>query len=509
MTTSIKEDRRMKKLIALLGAAVALFACAKMETEKQQEAPASTPVTFKVNVVDMDATKTDAKAAWADGDVIYVTFKGIEAKYLTLTYNSGTSTWAISGDAFSKGDYEALCGDYKLSAVHFPVAVDPAWDGSVLNFTVASKPVYTYYLQQANADYTADLSGADPIVNLTIRVQKAANYVQFFVPGITSSIENWAFAANDVIPAACGGIDTSTGEFADEITKNVGAQFGGFLYADGAVFSAKLTKSGMNQAYTFLLTSTENVYSFTKTRSLSAGTFYKFKETSDELWTTKKGVESMTYVDLGLPSGLKWGTCNLGAANEWSLGKYYAWGEIEGYSPGESSFTHEFLWQSYKFCSNHAAHADAGDDANVKTCAHITKYTQDGDMKFTLEAVDDAAINTLGTGWRMPTDTEWRELNTNCTFVWTSNYNSTGASGLIVTSNNNGKSIFLAAAGTGLGTTWVKPSAEDGVRYWNATLVGTNSGSRTTQYPMNASATAITTSSWQRIWGWNIRPVHD
>ena len=446
MTTSIKEDRRMKKLIALLGAAVALFACAKMETEKQQEAPASTPVTFKVNVVDMDATKTDAKAAWADGDVIYVTFKGIEAKYLTLTYNSGTSTWAISGDAFSKGDYEALCGDYKLSAVHFPVAVVPAWDGSVLNFTVASKPVYTYYLQQANADYTADLSGADPIVNLTIRVQKAANYVQFFVPGITSSIENWAFAANDVIPAACGGIDTSTGEFADEITKNVGAQFGGFLYADGAVFSAKLTKSGMNQAYTFLLTSTENVYSFTKTRSLSAGTFYKFKETSDELWTTKKGVESMPKVDLGLPSGLKWGRYHLGANNETDPGTFYMWGEIEGDKlDGEDKFTKVFNWDHYRYCSGWTYKTDG----ITKDHPIISKYNAT-DGKTRLEAIDDAATNALGTGWRMPTLEENLELIDGCTWVYIEGYSGTTRNGWLGTSRYNGATIFLPMVGNGL-----------------------------------------------------------
>lgn len=466
MTTSIKEDRRMKKLIALLGAAVALFACAKMETEKQQEAPASTPVTFKVNMVDMDATKADAKAAWADGDVIYVTFKGIEAKYLTLTYNSGTSTWAISGDAFSKGDYEALCGDYTLSAVHFPVAVDPAWDGSVLNFTVASKPVYTYYLQQANADYTADLSGADPIVNLTIRVQKAANYVQFFVPGITSSIENWAFAANDVIPAACGGIDTSTGEFADEITKNVGAQFGGFLYADGAVFSAKVTKSGTSQEYTFLLTSTTNIYAFTKPRALTAGTFYRFKATSDALlWTTSKGVESMGTVNLGLSSGLLWGNRLMGAASDTTPGKYYSWGDIAGYElDGENKFSHQFDWEHYCLRSGWS---------DVHPI--FSKYNST-DGKTILEAVDDAATNAYGKGWRMPTLEEYYELVEGCTWTYYENYNETGRNGWLATSKTNSATIFLPMVGNGNYDSFVYGIGNDNRRiyFWSSSLKVSN-----------------------------------
>ena len=34
------------------------------------------------------------------------------------------------------------------------------------------------------------------------------------------------------------------------------------------------------------------------------------------------------YVDLGLPSGLKWATCNVGANTPEEYGNYYAWGEI-------------------------------------------------------------------------------------------------------------------------------------------------------------------------------------
>ena len=35
------------------------------------------------------------------------------------------------------------------------------------------------------------------------------------------------------------------------------------------------------------------------------------------------------YVDLGLPSGLKWATCNVGAENPEDYGDYFAWGETK------------------------------------------------------------------------------------------------------------------------------------------------------------------------------------
>ena len=35
------------------------------------------------------------------------------------------------------------------------------------------------------------------------------------------------------------------------------------------------------------------------------------------------------YVDLGLPSGLKWATCNVGADKPEGYGDYFAWGESD------------------------------------------------------------------------------------------------------------------------------------------------------------------------------------
>ena len=66
------------------------------------------------------------------------------------------------------------------------------------------------------------------------------------------------------------------------------------------------------------------------------------------------------------------------------------------------------------------------------------------DNKTVLDPKDDVAHVKLGGSWRMPTDAEWMELKNNCTWTWTTQ---NGINGYKVTSNKNGASIFLPAAG--------------------------------------------------------------
>lgn len=149
---------------------------------------------------------------------------------------------------------------------------------------------------------------------------------------------------------------------------------------------------------------------------------------------------TMEYVDLGLPSGLKWAKCNLGASKPSDYGDYYAWGETEPKT--------EYTWATYKWMQT-----------GQSDWKHITKYTFPdgktegiwyapdgtfiGDGKTTLEAADDAATAKLGLPWCMPTSDEIMELLDNCTWTWTTQ---DGINGYEV-KGPNGNSIFLPAAG--------------------------------------------------------------
>ena len=150
---------------------------------------------------------------------------------------------------------------------------------------------------------------------------------------------------------------------------------------------------------------------------------------------------TMEYVDLGLPSGLKWAKCNLGASKPSDYGDYYAWGETAPKA--------EYTWATYKWMQ-----------AGKSGWQYITKYTFAdgqtggiwydsagnfiGDNLTTLRPADDAATQQLGSPWRMPTVDEIQELKENCTWLWTTQ---DGVNGHQV-DGPNGNAIFLPAAGS-------------------------------------------------------------
>lgn len=147
------------------------------------------------------------------------------------------------------------------------------------------------------------------------------------------------------------------------------------------------------------------------------------------------------YVDLGLPSGTLWATCNIGASSPEEYGDYFAWGETEGYKSGKSNFD----WSTYKWCNG-------SDTTMTKYCINST-YGYNGftDNKTELDPEDDAAYVNWGSGWRMPTKTQLQELfnSAHTTTEWTT---MNGVNGSKIMSKTNGNCLFLPAAGFWDGT---------------------------------------------------------
>ena len=131
------------------------------------------------------------------------------------------------------------------------------------------------------------------------------------------------------------------------------------------------------------------------------------------------------YVDLGL--SVRWATCNVGASTPEGYGHYFAWGETTSKST--------YSWSTYKWCRGSY-------DTQIKYCSNSRYGTVDN--KKQLDMSDDAARANWGGNWRMPTETEIGELLEKCTWVWTTQ---NGVNGYQVTSESNGNSIFLPAAG--------------------------------------------------------------
>ena len=139
---------------------------------------------------------------------------------------------------------------------------------------------------------------------------------------------------------------------------------------------------------------------------------------------------SVKYVDLGLPSGLLWATCNIGANRPEDFGDYFAWGETKPKSV--------YNWRTYRF-------AKVSNDGKLMG---LTKYTVNErygnvDKKSVLEAADDAATLLLGNGARIPTPNEWSELVAYTTHEWTVQNGVAGYKFI----GPNGNTLFLPAAG--------------------------------------------------------------
>ena len=125
--------------------------------------------------------------------------------------------------------------------------------------------------------------------------------------------------------------------------------------------------------------------------------------------------ETMEYVDLGLPSGIKWAKCDLGETSPEKYGDRYSWGET---------------WTKWNDKYYYFTDIVEG---------QYTKYDS-RDKRFFLEKEDDAAYLRLGEGWRTPTWNEVQELIDNCT-VTASTLN--GWPGVMFISKNNNNYIFF------------------------------------------------------------------
>ena len=166
-----------------------------------------------------------------------------------------------------------------------------------------------------------------------------------------------------------------------------------------------------------------------------------------------------SFIDLGLPSGLLWATCNLGASVPEDAGNYYAWGET---SPKTFFSEDNYIYKDFPI---------------GLTDISGTEY--------------DAATVALGGTWRMPTKEEIKELTENCTRTQTTR----NGKFCMELTGPNGNKLIVARGGLGeQGTTH-----EDGYGLWSSTKKGSTTAFRAWEW------TIISYSfTWQGI---PIRPV--
>lgn len=196
--------------------------------------------------------------------------------------------------------------------------------------------------------------------------------------------------------------------------------------------------------------------------------------------------EGHGFVDMGLPSGLLWASCNIGASSPEEYGDYFAW--------GETSTKSYYYW-------------DGTEKYNWGTSDRITKYNNsDGETE--LESADDAARQIWKGNWRMPSKQEMQELKDECIWVWSKQKDVWGYTIISRTTQNH---IFLPAGGYKYMDGTYGEELRNGY-YWTKTLGD--------QSPSGASSlfigfidhsqnlgNRIDLVNYFRSWGLTIRPV--
>ena len=189
------------------------------------------------------------------------------------------------------------------------------------------------------------------------------------------------------------------------------------------------------------------------------------------------------YVDLGLPSGTLWATCNVGATTPEGYGDYFAWGETT-----PKTIYDEY---TYKYCN--------GSLLGITKYCDQAEYGYNGftDTLTVLLPEDDAATANWGSGWCMPTREQLIELKNNTTCVEAFQNN---VKGILLTASN-GQSLFLPTAGIRYNGELL--GAGSSGHYWSNTLSAVSSRGRCLEYDSYGLGVDVNARSS----GLSVRPV--
>ena len=193
-------------------------------------------------------------------------------------------------------------------------------------------------------------------------------------------------------------------------------------------------------------------------------------------------------IDLGLPSGTRWATCNLGAKSMYDIGDYYAWGETMGFDEGKKGFS----WKNYRW-------SNGSPDKLTKYCTR--KSYGNVDNKKSLEATDDIVKSSYGYYYSIPTREDWEELCTCCNWMWQND-------NFVIVRGPNGQFIVLPMTGYRSGLNIYDNGTEG--QYWSSTIDENSPDDAWFLYVKNIKGTPHEMNSYYRCQGRSIRPVlHD
>ena len=348
------------------------------------------------------------------GDVIYV---GYNNAYVgTLTYSNGTFSGTVNISETVDDEYLHF---YFLGGVGFEPTVDGNTATVVISDQTQKLPVISYspskeVFTTTNTSYSAKLQNKISIMKFNVTTPSTA---PICITGMNNKVTVDFTAPSGTDNGFTFGMDGEGVIKMQGVTTENTETWAIMLPQD------ELPAGEEGSVYTY-----DNAYIGTRP-AMGEIVMNTYSNSGFALEVTTPAAPAHEYVDLGLPSGLLWATCNVGADSPEDYGDYFAWGETQ---PKDY-----YDWSTYQYCH--------GSDNTLTKYCNNSDYGYNGftDNLTTLLPEDDAATANWRSGWRMPTETEWQELYNNTTHTWTTQ---NGVNGRLFTASN-GNSLFLPAAG--------------------------------------------------------------
>ena len=400
----------------------------------------------------------DNMLVWDAGNTIKVfNAAGQYGDFTTNDNNAVTATFA--GTLTASESYTAFYPNAQFDGTNVRVAVGGTQTYVADNFANNSYPM----LATNSGDNFLFHSHAG-VLRLQFTSEVGATVGSITVAGVGNDVlagtmvypYGYHYDFNDVIPYTVeGGVQ--------EVTLNCGT--GVTLQSTPTVFNIILLENALSNGFTVTLKAVDGseLQSFPAPagNTIMAENIVIMPELA-VTGTGGGGGDEHAYVDLGLPSGLLWATCNIGANAPEEYGDYFAWGET---TPKDS---YDFVNYTYS------------DNPDILPSDH------------------DAATANWGEGWRMPTKAEFEELYNHTTVTWTTQ---NGVNGRLFTASN-GNSLFLPAAGFRIDGSLYDAGSYGG--YWSSSL---NAGTPDGAWVLYFYSGSYYMSNGYRIYGLSVRPV--
>lgn len=213
---------------------------------------------------------------------------------------------------------------------------------------------------------------------------------------------------------------------------------------------------------------------------------------------------------MGLPSGLLWAPMNMDAQQERGFaespfqynGSFVSWGNVEPHSPNSDDTHFDYNWGGI---NKQAPWYDG----------QVYGSTSGSELETNIDIAHDVANLICGEKWRMPSETEFKELFDNCDYVQadgttvidagTTDKRVTvnGVVGIYLKSKINGNLLFFACSGFGNGVNWDYRGLIG--HYWSTSF-------NSDRYAYNLffySEGVNPQNSGFRYFGFPIRPIYD